>query len=126
MKRLGRILLLISILILYLIIIDIILSSHYVELGECAARIYYKPLSITDYILLPILGITLVSISLRYIRTNKAVRYIEVSIYSIIIMLTLVFGNEILASRTIDWPETYQVQPIEIVNLTDCALNIMR
>lgn len=94
--------------------------SHYVELGECAARVYYKPLSVTDYILFPIVGITLVSISLRYIRTNKTVRYIEVSIYSIIIMFTIVFGNKILASRTIDWPETYQVQPIEIVNLADC------
>ncbi len=90
--------------------------SHYVALGECAARVYYEPLSIKDYILLPIVGITLVSISLRYIRTNKAVRYIEMSIYSIMIMFTLVFGNEILASRTIDWPETYQVQPIESVN----------
>lgn len=90
------------------------------ELGECAARVYYKPLSVTDYILFPIVGITLVSISLRYIRTNKTVRYIEVSIYSIIIMFTIVFGNKILASRTIDWPETYQVQPIEIVNLADC------
>ena len=90
--------------------------SHYVELGECAARVYYKPLSVTDYILFPIVGITLVSISLRYIRTNKTVRYIEVSTYSFIIIFALVFGNEILALRTIDWPETYQVQSIEILN----------
>lgn len=95
---------------------EIILSSHYVAFGECAARVYYKPLSVTDYILFPIVGIAFVFISLRYIRTNKAVRYIEVSIYSIIMMFILVFGNEILASRTIDWPETYQVQPIESVN----------
>ncbi len=95
---------------------EIILSSHYVELGECAARVYYKSFDVTDYILLLIAGIVLLSISLRYIRTNKAVRYIEVSIYSIIIMFILLFGNKILASRTIDWPETYQVQPIESVN----------
>lgn len=90
--------------------------NHYVEVGECAARVYYKPLSVTDYILLPLVGIVLVSLSLRYIRTNKAVRYIEVSIYSIIIMLGLVYGNKILASRTIDWPETYSVQ--ELTNET--------
>lgn len=90
--------------------------SHYVAFGECAARLYYKPLDVTDYILLLIVGIVLLSISLRYIRTNKAVRYIEVSIYSIIMMFILVFGNEILASRTIDWPETYKVQPLESVN----------
>lgn len=90
--------------------------NHYVEVGECAARVYYKPLSVTDYILLPLVGIVLVSLSLRYIRTNKAVRYIEVSIYSIIIMLSLVYGNKILASRTIDWPETYSVQ--ELTNET--------
>lgn len=90
--------------------------SHYVEVGECAARVYYKPLSVTDYILFPIVGIALVFISLRYIRTNKAVKYIEASIYIIIIILTLVFGNELLALRTIDWPETYQVQSIEILN----------
>ncbi len=87
--------------------------SHYVALGDCAARVYYKPLDVTDYILFPIVGIACVFISLRYIRTNKAVRYIEVAIYSIIIMFILVFGNEILASRTIDWPETYQVAQIK-------------
>lgn len=101
---------------LFIIVSYIIFMSHYVALGECAARVYYKPLDVTDYILFPIVGIACVFISLRYIRTNKAVRYIEVAIYSIIIMFILVFGNEILASRTIDWPETYQVQPIESVN----------
>ncbi len=101
---------------LFIIVSYIIFISHYVELGECAARVYYKPLDVTDYILLLIVGFVLLSISLRYIQTNKAVRYIEVSIYSIIIIFTIVFGNEILASRTIDWPETYQVQPIESVN----------
>ena len=90
--------------------------SHYVEVGECVARVYYKPLDIADCILLPIVGTELLCLSLQYIRTNKAVKYIEVSIYSIIIMLTLVFGNEILALRTIDWHETYQVQSIDIVN----------
>ncbi len=101
---------------LFIIVSYIIFMSHYVAFGECAARLYYKPLDVTDYILLLIVGIVLLSISLRYIRTNKAVRYIEVSIYSIIMMFILVFGNEILASRTIDWPETYKVQPLESVN----------
>lgn len=90
--------------------------SHYVEVGECVARVYYKPLNIADYILCPIVGIALVSISLRGIQTNKAIKYIEVSIYSFIIIFALVFGNEILALRTIDWPETYQVQSIETLN----------
>jgi len=40
---------------LFIIVTYIIFMNHYVELGECAARVYYKPLSVTDYILLPLL-----------------------------------------------------------------------
>lgn len=100
----------------FIILISLYLSRHYISFGECAARVYYMPLGVPDSIILPIAGIVLVFISLQYIRTNKAVKYIEASIHTIIIILTLVFGNEILALRTIGWPETYQVQSIEILN----------
>ena len=99
--------------IAYIIILAFILNSHYIEFGECAIRVYYCPLDRWNYVMIAFIGITMLISSLHYIRTNKYVRWLECSIYSTIIIITIVFGNSILASRTIDWPETYKVKPIE-------------
>lgn len=89
-----------------------ILESHYVAMGECAARIYYYPLGRCDYILIPLVGIILLFISLYFIKTSIKMRIIEGIMYSCIIVTTLIWGNDILASRTEDWPETYKVEKL--------------
>lgn len=81
-------------------------------MGECAARIYYYPLGRWDYILILLVGIILLSLSLYFIHTSLRMRIIEGLLYLCIIITTLTLGNDILASRTIDWPETYHIQPL--------------
>ena len=100
------------ILLIYIFIILSILESHYVIVGECAARVYYKPFNGWDYIKIPLAGIIMLSISLYFIYTSLRMRVLEVLMYSSIIISTLIWGNDILALRTEDWPETYQVQPL--------------
>ena len=101
------------ILITYLIILVFILNNHYVELGECALRVYYCSLDSWDYVMIAFIGISMLLSSFHYIRTNKYLGWLECSIYCTIIRMIIVFGNSILASRTIDWPETYKITPIE-------------
>lgn len=40
-------------------------------------------------------------------------RVLEVLVYSSIIISTLIWGNDILASRTEDWPEVYKVKSVD-------------
>lgn len=96
----------------YLIAILFILESHYVAMGECAARVYYYPLGRCDYLLILLVGIVLLSISLYLIHTSQRLRIIEIFIYANIIIATLLWGNDILASRTVDWPDTYKVEKL--------------
>ena len=102
----------IFILMVYLIAVLFILESHYVAIGECAARVYYYPLGRYDYLLISLVGIVLLSISLYLIHTSKRLRFIEIFIYASIIIATLLWGNDILASSTIEWPKVYHVQPL--------------
>ena len=102
----------ILILLVYMTIIIFRLESHYVAMGECVARIYYYPLGRWDYILIPIVGIILLSLSLYFIHTSLKMIIIEGLLYSCIIITTLMLGNDILASRTIDWPEVYHPTPL--------------
>ena len=103
------------ILLIYLTIIICILESHYVAMGECAARIYYYPLGRWDYILILLVGIILLSLSLSLIHSTIKMRIIEGILYSCIIIITIVCGNDIFASRTCDWPETYKVKSVELI-----------
>lgn len=103
------------ILLIYIFIILSILESHYVIGNECAARVYYSPLGRWDYILIPLVGIIMLSISLYFIHTSLRMRVLEILLYSSIIISILICGNDILASRTEDWPETYKVKPIECI-----------
>lgn len=95
--------------IAYLLILLFILHHHYVETGECAVRVYYNPLGRWDYYLILIVGIIMLFLSRYIIPTAKKLRAIEILIYASLITATLILGNDILASRTIDWPETYRV-----------------
>lgn len=100
------------ILLAYIFIILSILENHYVAMGECAARIYYYPLSRWDYILIPLVGVILLSLSLCFIHASLKMRIIEGLLYSCIVITTLIWGNNILASPTIDWPEVYHPTPL--------------
>ena len=113
MKRTRRYMIKGCIIIAYIIILAFILNSHYIEFGECAVRVYYCPLDRWDYVMIAFIGITMLLSSLRYIRNNKYVIWLECSIYSTIIIITIVFGNSILASRTIEWPESYKVEKLK-------------
>ena len=81
-------------------------------MGECVARVYYYPLGRWDYILIPFIGIFLLSLSLYFIHTSIKMRVIEGLLYSCIVITTLIWGNNILASPTIDWPEVYRPTPL--------------
>ena len=102
----------IFILIVYLLTILFILYHHYAEVGECATRVYSYPLGRWDFFLIPLVGTVMLSISLYLIPDSIRLRIIEVFIYVSIIITTLLWGNDILASRTIDWPDTYHAQPL--------------
>lgn len=96
-----------SILSVYLIILFFILNNHYFEMGECAAIVYFHPLGCYDYILIPLVGIFMLSISWKLVPTHRFHRVIEALIYVSIIIFTIIWGNEILASITINWPHKY-------------------
>lgn len=119
-KSAGKIL----ILLVYLSIIMFILESHYVVMGECVARIYYYPLGIWDYILIPLVGLIMLFLSLYYIHISLKIRAIEVFIYTSIITFILICGNNILASRTEDWPEAYQVKSVEHMLLISLQISL--
>lgn len=104
----------IFILIVYLLTILFILYHHYVEVGECTLRVYYYPIDRRDYILITTIGIIMLSLSLCLLHCSPKTEAIEMFIYASIIIATLMWGNKILASRTIDWPETYKVEKLEL------------
>lgn len=115
--------------IIYFFIILFILYHHYVEAGECAVRVYYYPLGIRDFILIPFVGIVMLSVSLYIFPVSKKLQLIEVFIYACIIITTLLCGKNILASRTINWPDSYKVSQIcepsrELTALRDTVTNV--
>lgn len=112
MKRLGIILLLISILILYLIIMEIIISSHYVAIGECASITYYKPLVLCDRLLFIVIGITALFISIKIAKPSKYCIILLSVIYTVFIVSYSIFGNQLLGMITEDWPHEYHPQPL--------------
>lgn len=80
--------------------------------GDCAMRVYYYPLDRRDYILIIIIGIMMLSLSLYLLQCSKKLRAIEMFIYVSIIIAILMRSDNILASRTIDWPEIYKVEKL--------------
>jgi hypothetical protein len=64
--------------------------------------------------LITTIGIIMLSLSLCLLHCSQKLGAIEMFIYASIIIATLMWGNEILASRTIDWPETYKVEKLKL------------
>lgn len=119
------IILITSIYFLFITICMIALGSHYVSVGECAAITYYYPLTWWDRAGIILFGIIATIISLRLIPKNIKNRKVILAIISLIYVLSIglyvIFGNEILGTREIDWPHHYKVQSITsiIANKTD-------
>lgn len=99
--------------LLLLLLIVYILGRKYVEDGECVAILSYMPLSLKDYCAIIISACT--AFGLSYLLTkgnvNKRVLMIEVLIYTIIIAILCIYGNNILASVEVNWPHTYHPKP---------------
>lgn len=54
----------------------------------------------------------MLSLSLYLLQCSKKLRAIEMFIYVSIIIAILMRSDNILASRTIDWPEIYKVEKL--------------
>lgn len=103
-------------------IIVFILNSHYVKMGECVSSVYYCPLDSWDSVIIALIGIIMLIFSIHFIGSNKYQKWLECSIYCSIIFITIVFGNSIIASRTIDWPDKYKARNINVLNKDNTAI----
>ena len=99
--------------LLFLLFVAYLLGKKYVEEGECVAIHYYLPLSLKDYFAIIISACT--AFGLSYLLTkgnvNKRVLMIEVFLYTIIVSMLCIYGNNILASVEVNWPHTYHPKP---------------
>lgn len=98
---------------LFLLFIAYISGRKYVEDGECVAILYYLPLSLKDCFAIIISACT--AFSLSYLLTkgniNKRVLMLEALIYTILVVMLCIYGNNILASVEVNWPHTYHPKP---------------
>ena len=103
----------VAVFLLFLISITSFLDHRYITKGDCAAIVYYVPLSLEDYCTMTFLACTTIGLSCllnrRYI--SKTSLIIEVLIYAIIVAIVCVYGNHYLASAEFDWPHTYHPIP---------------
>ena len=90
------------------------LSTNYVSVGQCAVTTYYKPIDIWNILLFSVITGAGFFISAYTIGSSKLKeRVIMAVLYAGLLCLVTLFGNDILGSRTIDWPQEYKVQPIK-------------
>ena len=105
-----------------LLFIGIILSlwlfdSRYVENGECAVIVQYNPLGACGKMMLFTIGFIFFSLFFLLRRgKDKFLKWIVSILYLTYFLIITIFANEILESRTIDWPQEYHPQPIEQPN----------
>ena len=99
--------------LLFLLSIAYLLGSKYIEEGECAAILYYIPLSLKDYCTIIISACS--AFGLSYLLTkgniNNRVLMLEALIYTILVVMLCIYGNNILASVEVNWPHTYHPKP---------------
>ena len=91
----------------------LVLSTKYVTVGQCAVTTYYKPIDVWDILLFSVITGAGFFISAYAIgRPNLKERAIMAVLYGVLLCLVSLFGNDLLGSRTIDWPQEYKVQSI--------------
>ena len=109
------IILMIIIYLLYTIVCLIVLGGHYVSVGECTAITYYHPLTWWDRVCFILLGTAPWIISLRLIpkdmKHRNSIKTIISLIYVLSVVLYMVYGNKMLATREMGWPHYYNAQP---------------
>lgn len=89
------------------------LNMNYVTVGQCAVTTYYKPIDVWNILLFSVITGAGFFISVYEIgRPNLKERAIMAVLYGGLLCLVTLFGNDVLGSRTIDWPQEYKVQPI--------------
>ena len=99
--------------LLFLLSIVCLLGKKYLEEGECVAILYYLPLSLKDYFAIAILAYSAFGLSYLLTKGNidKKNLIIEVFIYTIIVAMLCIYGNNILAYIEVNWPHTYHPKP---------------
>jgi hypothetical protein len=99
--------------LLFLLFIAYLLGRKYVEEGERVATLFYMPLSLKDYFAIIISACSAFGLSclLTNGNINKRVLMIEVFLYTIIVAMLCIYGNNILASVEVNWPHTYHPKP---------------
>ena len=99
--------------LLFLLSIAYLFRKKYVEEGECVAILYYLPLSVKDYFAIIISACS--AFGLSYLLTkgniNNRVLMLEALIYTILVVMLCIYGNNILASVEVNWPHTYHPKP---------------
>ena len=99
--------------LLFLLSIAHLLGRKYVEDGECVAILYYLPLSLKDYFAIIISACSAFGFS--YLLTkgniNNRVVMLEALIYTLLVVMLCIYGNNILASVEVNWPHTYHPKP---------------
>lgn len=72
-----------------------------------------SPISMLDYVLLFLLGLTFVGLSVILTKKQQSKKYkiIEVAIYAVIVVLICYFANDILESVEYNWPHRYSPTP---------------
>lgn len=98
---------------LFFVIIGLFLDSHYLWFGECAAIAYYKPLTITDRVLLCIVGTISLLVSIKITKPRRLGIIILCGLYFVCTIGLCLYGNDILGMRKEYWPHEYHVQSIE-------------
>lgn len=102
----------ISILSLCIVIMLIILSYKYISEGDCAAIVYYEPLTIWDRVIFMAIGIVGLLASVKLTKPNRISTILLSGLFLAISLSFCIFGNQLLEMRTEYWPHEYHPQPI--------------
>ena len=98
---------------LYSLTLLLYLWSKYDSIGDCAAIVYYNPISFKDIIYMAFICMFWYGLSLILLKKTKKVFLITVgAIYVLLLFAFSLGGNTILESRKMHWPTEYYPRPI--------------
>ena len=105
----------VSALLIFLCSVTLLLYlwSKYDSIGDCAAIVYYNPISFKDIIYMAFICMFWYGLSLILLKKTKKVFLITVgAIYVLLLFAFSMGGNTILESRKMHWPTEYYPRPI--------------
>ena len=97
---------------LYSLTLLLYLWSKYDSIGDCAAIVYYNPISFKDIIYMAFIGMFWYGVSLFLLKKTKKLYITEGAIYVLLLFAFSLGGNTILESRKMHWPTEYYPRPI--------------